>query len=155
MEFKKLGDMTSEERANLPTAAVRVIRVLNKDRKSSKVTSVRYEAQVVIHSLLVKRTNITQAQFGLLAVGSGKPSANEFVLTAPIHYTKGERKDKEKYFLYEARLSADVIIRDFLSPDEAKLLSTLKTRGEFKSDFQERPINDIPEIDNIEDVVNL
>lgn len=148
MEFKKIADMTAEERAALPQVAIRVNRQVIKDRKSSKATGVRFQALVNIHPLLVKSVNIKQAQFGLLAVASGKPSANELNLSAPVHYTKGVRKNGETYYLYEARLNADVTVRDFLSFDEAKLLSSLKNKGEFNSEFYERPEDTLPEITN-------
>ena len=146
MEFKKIAEMTNEELSQLPQVAVRVSRLVLKDRKSSKITGVRFEALVNIHPLLVKRVTISQAAFGLLAVASGKQSANELNLNAYIHYTKGSRKNGEKYYLYEARVSSDVTIRDFLSIDEAKLLSSLKKSGQFVSEFYERPEDTLPEV---------
>ena len=77
MEFKKISEMTSEELQKLPLVSVRVARIVLKDRKSNRVTSVRYEAQVQIHDLLTKRVNLKKSDYGLLPLASGKVSASE------------------------------------------------------------------------------
>ena len=155
MEFKKISEMTTEELQKLPLVSVRVARIVIKDRKTNRITSVRHEAQVQIHDLLIKRVNLKQSDYGLLALASGKVSANEISLKAPIHFTKGERKNGETYWMFECRISSDVTVKDFFSYSEAKLLSALKSKNEFPADFHERPITDIPEIENNEDVINL
>ncbi len=138
-EVKPISQLTQEELNLLPSIEVRFSKRLIKDRVTQKVTSATYLAEPLIHQLITPKISISQAQFGLAVLASGKDSAMTFSLPARVQYSKGVRKNGEKFYFAEYFTSGGISFTGFFSLDEVKLLNGLAVKKAITISFKQRP----------------